>query len=556
MCCIVLFITSSLAAQTGWNESGKRVANNIKVITIENCRQEFGKPDSCSVQEINTYDRNGRLIECASAPNEVYGSQNTYTYNRNGQLIRYQQIHRSDTVTTANEYDANGHRVKSVSMKNGKTTSVTTMKYDGIKLISSVTKNEQGEIVVDSKYTYDQLGKLRTLEWTNKDSDYKCITHYNEKKNRLVDSVMNYSGELTAVYIYEYENDTISSQRKYNLTGFVSETRYTYDSLQRLIHSEVIDSINPYNSRATKFIYDVSGNLIETIEYGSTFYYSRKYTYDQNGKLILETSGTRPESIVTSYTYSDKGELLTIIGVQSSLDTIMNEYDKSGLKIRMKFIQGNLANWTDYAYDNNGYIVNEKKYLQIASDSAVFYYEIEYHNDNEGKHVEAIYKDYSLRNINAQLTHKVNSLPPATFTMVYSYDERDSLLSFAGSTTDKDQRIGEQTIKYTYGRNGKVQEVKYYYAGTDQLRNRIVHEYDDSGRVVITRYFFSKDSIPYRTYRYYYDSHNRLSHKCQYSVWGELIEHTINIYDDKGRLIKVIDGGKGESYRKYSYETY
>ncbi len=552
-----VLISVTTSAQTEWNETEKRVANNIKTIITETCYQQFGKSDSCVATDISTYDRKGRLLQSISDPKGPYKTETTYDYDNRGNRTSYQAISRTDTFVVKDKYDANGNHMKRVSTRNGIVQESYSWVYSGKKLTSHVsTNNINGVTTREVRYTYDQNNNLISTTWKGGGADNIVTASYNEKHQRLIDSTKSLNGNVLSVTTYLYIEDTIASVHTSWTNGASTTTKFTYDALKRRTKIETIDSTQLYKYTSTEYIYDISGNMIARISTSGSHSDTTFFAYDNNENRVSQRSSRwRPEVIKRQYQYSDSGQLIKYAEIRMPRDTnsIFFEYDNEGRKIRSKQRMGQIFDITDYSYDANGFLINEKK-SALLRDSMTLYYEIEYHNDEEGKHVEAIHKSYVLRNVLLREDPKYKSTPPSTFTMIYTYDERDSLLSTIGKDTN--DTWSDQPRRYYYGENGKLSKGEIYYAGRNKLKSRAHYEYNDSGNVTLIENYLAGEDKPFDTYCFYYDSNGRLVHTLKYSVWGELIEHTINVYDEKGQLIKVVEGERVSTYRRYSYERY
>jgi len=205
---------------------------------------------------------------------------------------------------------------------------------------------------------FDDAGKLVLANLIVREKTIAVITpEYDEKGNIVKVTTLGKKKTYTQAYEYDDQNRLISKS---------SETYY-FDEYGNFSKMELI-----------------------------THY---TYSYDENGRLVEETS-KRPSSqypVKTTYCYNDAGKVTekTIWSVSSnnliwhSSDyknvvynasrTTTYTYDENGNLT----LESYLTNYTEYFYDDNGYLVKETEKLGEK------FYDRVYVNDEEGKHISA-----------------------------------------------------------------------------------------------------------------------------------------------------------------------
>ena len=240
-----------------------------------------------------TYDALGRQ----STVTDSRGTT-TYSYNSQNSLIKIStpegEIHYEyDAVTgrktrtysantdTAYTYDELG-RLKTVTDKDGNT---TTYDYTAVGSRSAVSLPNG----VTTQYTYDDLNRLTEL--VNKDSNKTLSSYtYTLAPNGLRTGVL----EKTL-------NDDTSTYTERTIT-------YTYDDLKRLVREESTASTSSTLTYTDEYVYDLVGNRLKKTHTSVSSVQSVAYSYNDNDQLIEETSSTDG---TTTYTYDANGSLIS-----------------------------------------------------------------------------------------------------------------------------------------------------------------------------------------------------------------------------------------------------
>lgn len=148
-----------------------------------------------------------------------------------------------------------------------------------------------------------------------------CGAIYNEKGEEILNFEYSYDPYGRMVEFWEYEDGNVSS---FSSTVYISdaeyETTYTYGELQ----------------------------------------YSVRFTCDENGRVIhQERTEDGAITSTTSYTYDDRGNMLTMVMVYTEGTTIdmsyIYTYDDAGNPVRMEeYNAGELAGWQEETFDSEG----------------------------------------------------------------------------------------------------------------------------------------------------------------------------------------------------------
>ena len=173
-------------------------------------------------------------------------------------------------------------------------------RYDGLGRLTEETYRLYSEGEVDSweqvrttDYEYDKWGLL-----------VKTVTEVTD-----TDMAQGESAVTTETYTYDEQGNMLTDEV---LSPYGhSVQNYVYDERGYLIHSET--SFNDNGKTALDYVRDEEGRAIRwwsTLEDG-TVSYSFENEYDANGVLVKETYGHDDYRSVTTFTYDERGNLIS-----------------------------------------------------------------------------------------------------------------------------------------------------------------------------------------------------------------------------------------------------
>jgi YD repeat-containing protein len=253
----------------------------------------------------------------------------------------------------------------------------------------------------DTRFTYDQLGRLKTVAVHKKNGQAVApaeVTTYNYTDVGSRESVEMANGTRTT---YEYNNlnrltkvqnlagSTLLSSYEYTLhqtgrrTGSTelrqeegggystNNITWNYDQMYRLTNETLNASVTNDNYNAS-YVYDLVGNRLakDTQHSGLSTQDSVSYSYNANDQLLQEISASSaPSAVTNSYTYDANGSLTNQITQHSGLSTQDFSYDLdnrlSGATIS-RYEGTNLVEITaSYLYNPSGIRVRSDTQTQI-----------------------------------------------------------------------------------------------------------------------------------------------------------------------------------------------
>ena len=417
-----------------------------------------------NVENLRDSEYPGKLMLVTAYQYDILGNKTceisplAFAYNENDTQIREDYI-------TSYSYDAL-NRLEKVAWKYDGREVFTQYTYDeaGNKLSQ---KNERG---FETKYTYDQLNRVKTL--TDAVNNTMLYT-YDLVGNKL--SEVNSKGD-TMTYGYDKLNrvvtvtdsyDRVVSKKVYDAIGNVLKeidalgylasdddasrygTLYTYDLANRLIERATSEAA-AQDKITSRFEYNQYGEVVKQIDgLGNTLIYdydtagrlikvtdplgiATKYGYDKQGNKVTMTDGRVK---LTRYSYTAFGKLKTVINPDNKV--LMYKYD---LKGNTACVTDKNGNNTVYSYDNRGKML-ESKVLETGDS-------ISYSYDEAGNKKTMI---------------------DSSGVSSYSYDGNNRLLEIT--------KDGAVEISYSYDRVGNVTNV------TDSKGNTVSYTYDKANRM-------------------------------------------------------------------------
>lgn len=451
-----------------YDNLGRRVAS----VDQENKRTE------------HRYDDLGHLTGVKNA----LGDWTNYSYNSVGNLI---SITDALNHTTRYEYDGVGRRTATILPMSQR----STMTYDAVGNLNTST-DFNGRTTT---YTYDPQNRISEKLFV----DGSKVT-YTYTPTELFDVVtfVDASGQTTATYDYDYDARDRQIKRTDNIGGVSRSISYTYDfASNRTSVTTASGTVNytfDVRNRLDKVIengvvtadydYDAVSNVISTtfangtqenrqyddlnrLKYlenrqGNTILSSYKYTLDKvgNRSQVEENTGRLVE-----YTYDDLYRLTEekITDAVNGSRVYGYTYDKVGnRKTKMEIVNG-VTTITEYAYDTNDRLENEKVNQQIV---------VGYTYDNQGN----------------TLTKMESG---ATTEYTWNYENR-----LIAAKVKNASGVTQQSMQYRYNDNGiRVASIvngveTRYLVDEVQPVAQVMEEYSPNGTVLV-KYVYGNDLI-------------------------------------------------------------
>lgn len=282
------------------------------------------------------YDNLSRLTKVTDAK----GNATEYTYDILNRVTRIKDALSNETTFA---YDENGN-VTSVTDPRGH---ITTASYDPMNRLTSVT-NAKGET---STLNYDGAGNVVST------TDPKGqTTSYSYNPLNQVTRVQHDDG---TTYSYEYDN----ANRLKKITDGTGQWNFAYDVLDRIIQAgspqgtlnytyDLVSRLTGFTSPGTgyapvQYAYDNLDRLVSITQNGKAY----GYQYDKLGR---RTSLTRPNGVMTTYTYDAASRLTALSHKKGAqvLEGYSYSYDANGNIVRQVKSGGPFGEITrDYEYD-------------------------------------------------------------------------------------------------------------------------------------------------------------------------------------------------------------
>jgi YD repeat-containing protein len=278
------------------------IFSGVLMVAFSGCNPISGDTNEC--YRLKTYtDSNTKL---------------TYTYNEAGRL----------TEADGTEYNHPIH-----------------LRYDDDELLVEYNKTySDGLRYRNEIYAYDDDKHLLSITTTRNEPYENSKTIYTYNDNGLLSAIdvdPENNGTLQHLKAYEYDENGHRT-REFIYTDYGEghdgeiewQINYTYDDQGRLRQTKRFDPrCSDCNSTITRYTYDSQGNLSETNESIGDGYWSKKYTYDADNRLIKIEYNSRyieEESIVsntstTTFKYNSHGYRTQKI-FKSGYDTITTSY--------------------------------------------------------------------------------------------------------------------------------------------------------------------------------------------------------------------------------------
>ncbi len=293
-----------------------------------------GNPDSSIVYE---YDKLGRKIKETMTPgtNEVYLTQ----YDAEGRIL----ILESPQGDLYYEYDPQtGRKVSTASYP-------STMTFAQILADATATPTPFTSSVTRTVYTYDDLGRLETVQVVRRNSTdvSETATTYAYNDNGSQEKVIYPNGNEV---VYEYD----ALNRLYRLTNYKSSSHLESELLSRFEYSCFADGQRATAEETYKG-WKEENSIVQEV------YLTREmaYRYDGLGRLIWEQ---RNDHDPNSFRYDLVGNRVSqVIGGRSNEPDVTTHYGYNALdQLQWEGVQSDGSNPTiTYLYDYNGSLTSQ-----------------------------------------------------------------------------------------------------------------------------------------------------------------------------------------------------
>ena len=302
-----------------------------------------------------TYDDKGNLVK------EIYTNDNykTYVYDEKNRVIIVKSFFAGDILDTETSYE-----------------------YDSDDNIISMIDKKDNNIIRDTKYTYDKLGRITSFAESNELFTPQTLAHATfefiyDNMNRLTQ--INYPDMRAneednedldgVVYIYDDSNHGRVSEIKAVIKGNEKTIRkYFYDPKNRVYEMWDYYNIRSQDKyRVKKISYDLHDRVTRIVNQDSSVYKENiDYRYDKKGQIIKENikiqDGYQKPIISENrdYTYDFLDRLTSVVIAGKKSQNTSYFYDKIGNRLRE--VEGNneiLYTYNDYNWlmekeDENG----------------------------------------------------------------------------------------------------------------------------------------------------------------------------------------------------------
>ena len=408
-----------------------------------------------------TYDAYGNVL----SKTDPLGRTTSYTYDTMGRVLTmtdargvtrfgYDALGRMLSVTdplsnqTRFEYDANGNRTAVIDARDH----TTRYEYDAANRVRRITYPDG----TTESYTYDFRGHRLTATTTGLQVSRTTAYAY-DNAGQLVKVIHPGGGEIRLTYdaigrlktvtdelnkVVTYEYDPACGCRD-RLAKIIdangNTTTYTYDAAGR--RTSFIDAAN----RETRYTYDARGRLTKTTFADNTF---TETSYDGLGRPLTSTD---QEGRVTRYAYDEAGNLLSVTDAggattqytYDALKNLLSTTDANGNTMRFEYDALNrlskrvlpLGMAESYTYDQVGNLATRTDFRGKQTT-----YEFDVMNRLTARRPDATLGEpavlYSYTGSGVR-----RSMTDASGTTVYTYDQRDRLLT---------KQTPQGTLSYTY----------------------------------------------------------------------------------------------------------
>ncbi|MGF1677494.1 MAG: RHS repeat-associated core domain-containing protein [Rivularia sp. (in: cyanobacteria)] len=502
------------------------------------------------------YDDLGMLTGAKNALNDW----TTYDYNEVGNLI---SITDAEERTTRYEYDGVKRRTATVLPLDQR----SKMTYDAVGNLKTHTDFNQQVIT----YNYDPQNRMTSKLF----EDGSKVT-YDYTLNNLQDVItfVDAQGNITATYDYDYDERDRLLKRTDTIDGVSRNISYTYDvASNRTSVTTASSTIN--------YTFNERNRLDQVIENGVT---TADYDYNDVSNLVRTTFANGTEEIRR---YDDLNRLEYLENRQG--DTVLSSYDYTLDKAgnRTKVVEHN-GRTVEYNYDDL-YRLLEEEITDTVNGNRVYGYTYDKVGNRKTKTeiIDGIttVTNYEYDNNDRLLNEKVDG----NVVVSYTYDDQGNTLTktesgiITGYTWDDENRLIEATIKDASGVTQQQMQYRYNDKGirvsstvdgdetrylVDEVQQfaQVLEEYKPDSSLLV-EYVYGHDLIAQeqanaRTYyhvdglsstRVLTDANGDVVITYDYDAYGELINSTGGLENKYLFAGEQFDETLGDYYNRARY---
>jgi hypothetical protein len=318
--------------------------NNLLAVTDKNgktIRTEYSvenKPKSITVDGTNEkteyqYYKTGLTKSIKTLDKNSKEQTSSYEYDSFGRTIK-----ESQTDNLVNEYNYNLMDLRTeVKIKNGSNQILhQSYEYNDLNQLYRVYNGSVSNSNILAAYTYNSNGNITNIQ--NANGTETLYEYESAKSPNLLTKVTNrkYNEAVQSSFTYSYYQDGNISGVTEQIGEKVRNLGYTYDKQGRL--KTETDSV--YTNKS--YTYDNYGNRISQTD-GSK---STNYVYDNNNRLITETSADGAAERNVNYSYDRVGNM-----IYKSVEKYSDSAEQAGYEIGGDFTPES-EGATHYSYDS------------------------------------------------------------------------------------------------------------------------------------------------------------------------------------------------------------
>ena len=500
-----------------------------------------------AIVESSTFDASGNALTNTDGE----GNQTSFTYDVEGNLtsvtlpdgtvtsFTYDQMN-EDGTTTNTVIDALGRKSETISDEGALDIKVSDLGDGSVDSIHTEFEYDANENVIKETYS----------------SGSYCTYEYDGRDRKVAANYWSASKVQTLKTTYEYDiSDNLTLMKDYKIVDgqevLVRYTKYTYDSLKRLVAVAEVDGPGtPTEAEITAntltYNYDIDDNLI-SIEYPDTGSKIKevKFTYDYRKWItgVYVNVDGAGDKLVREYLYGNDGKLTEVKDYKGILTEdegyISRKYSYDEFERTTEMTYADSSNLEEelesysYTYDKNNNILSERIVNSYPDEEGDKTDELRIHEyDSVGRLVKTVITDYQEDGKETTYTYSYDKVGNRTKetevcgssskSTSYTYNSLNQLVASTETTDgtvtsekayvyDKD---GNQT-KETDSTSGEVRTQTYDEAGNmvrlvktvnDVVELTQENQYNGNGQRIqkteadeTTKYFYEGDSVLYTT---------------------------------------------------------